>query len=62
MRKETIDPQEPRWSLQRIPVAPPAVRPFSTIYGVTLTEIEFGKDKMVTTGSRTGYPYVSMKK
>jgi hypothetical protein len=62
MRKETINPQMSNWNLQRIPVTPLTGRPSSTNYGVTLTEIEFGKKDSVSVGSWTGYPYVSFKK
>lgn len=61
MRKETINPQMSNWNLGRIPVTPSPTRT-SSGYGVILTEIEFGKDKAVTSGSWTGYPYVSLKK
>jgi hypothetical protein len=50
------------WTLERIPVTPATVRAASSGYGVTLTEIEFGKNNSVSTGSWTGYPYVSLKK
>ncbi len=62
MRKETMNPQMSNWILERIPVAPATVRAFSSGYGVTLTEIEFGKNSSISTGSWTGYPYVSLKK
>ena len=62
MRKETMNPQMSNWSLERIPVAPATFRAFSSGYGVTLTEIDIGKDNTVSTGSWTGYPYVSLKK
>ncbi|MGD0818170.1 MAG: hypothetical protein ABR986_07195 [Methanomassiliicoccales archaeon] len=62
MRKETMNPQMSNWTLERIPVTPATVRAASSGYGVTLTEIEFGKNNSVSTGSWTGYPYVSLKK
>ena len=62
MRKETMNPQMSNWSLERIPVAPATFRAFSAGYGVTLTEINVAKDNTVSTGSWTGYPYVSLKK
>lgn len=62
MRKETISPQMSNWSLGRIPVTPATARASSLGYGVTLTEIELDKDNKASTGSRTGYPYVSFKK
>lgn len=62
MRKETISPKTSNWSLGRIPVSPANVKGPSLKYGVTLTEIEFGKDSSVSVGSWTGYPYVSLKK
>jgi hypothetical protein len=57
-----MNPQMSNWNLDRIPIAPATVRAFSSGYGVTLTEIEFGMNNTVTTGSWTGYPYVSLKK
>jgi hypothetical protein len=48
MRKETINPQTSHWSLERIPPAPANVKGPAPNYGVTLTEIEFGKDKPVS--------------
>ena len=62
MRKETVKPQPSSWSLERIPVTPLNVRGPSSNYGVTLTEIDFGKDSSAVVGSWTGYPYVSLKK
>jgi hypothetical protein len=62
MRKETMNPRSPNWSLVRIPVEPSNVKGPSPNYGVTLTEIEFGKDNTVSVGTWTGYPYVSLKK
>ena len=62
MRKETINPQMSNWNLQRIPVTPATVHPSSANYGVTLTEIDFGKNDSASVGSWTGYPYVSLKK
>jgi hypothetical protein len=62
MRKETINPQTPNWNLERIPPTTANVNGRSPSYGVTLTEIEFGKDNPVSVGSWTGYPYVSLKK
>jgi len=57
-----MNPQMSNWSLERIPVAPATFRAFSAGYGVTLTEINVAKDNTVSTGSWTGYPYVSLKK
>ena len=62
MRKETINPQTSNWSLERIPASPANVKATSSNYGVTLTEIEFGKDNPLSVSTWTGYPYVSFKK
>jgi hypothetical protein len=62
MRKETINPVTSNWSLVRIPASPANVKVPSSNYGVTLTEIEFGKDNPLSVGTWTGYPYLSLKK
>jgi hypothetical protein len=60
MRQETVNPRTVNWNLGRIPVTSTNVNGHSPKYGVTLTEIEFGKESPV--GSWTGYPYLSLKK
>jgi hypothetical protein len=62
MRKETMNPNTSNWSLGRIPVSPANAKGPSPRYGVTLTEIESGKDGSASVGTWTGYPYVSLKK
>jgi hypothetical protein len=62
MRKETISLQTPAWNLQRIPITSKEVQTSASRSGVTLTEIELVKNDLVSVGSSTGYPYVSLKK
>lgn len=49
------------WRLERIPVTP-TVRSPSAARGVTLTEIDFERNGRESARSKTGYPYLSLKK
>lgn len=61
MRKETVSPPMSAWRLERIPVTP-TVRSPSAARGVTLTEIDFERNGRESARSKTGYPYLSLKK
>ena len=61
MRKEAVTSQTSTWRLERIPVTP-TVRSPASARGVTLTEIDFEGSSGESAGSKTGYPFLSLKK